>query len=110
LNHLSYNTNRIIYEKIIYFGEEVEGYNIPFERKRNKGGGGDIFFFTFLVLMQIIFNQNFVMIKYVITGFLADILVRVFIKPKFSPSLIIGRLIVRNQVPEYVWAKQKKFS
>jgi hypothetical protein len=34
----------------------------------------------------------------------------VFINPKFSPSLIIGRFIVRNQVPEYVGAKQKKFA
>ena len=35
---------------------------------------------------------------------------RVFINPKYSPTLIIGRLIVRNQVPENVGAKQKKFS
>jgi hypothetical protein len=34
----------------------------------------------------------------------------VFINPKFSPSLIVGRLIVKNQVPEYVGAKQKKFA
>jgi uncharacterized membrane protein len=34
----------------------------------------------------------------------------VFINPQFSPSLILGRLIVRNQVPEYVGAKQKKFA
>jgi len=42
--------------------------------------------------------------------FLTDFLIRVFINPKFSPTLIIGRLIVRNQVPEYVGAKQKKFA
>src|SRR4029078_12000834 len=29
---------------------------------------------------------------------------------KFSPTLIIGRLIVGNQVPEYVGAQQKKFA
>jgi hypothetical protein len=97
--------------KVIYFGEEVEGYNIPVLNEREiRAAAGILFFFTFLSLMQIIFNQNFVMIKYVITGFLADFLVRVFINPKFSPTLIIGRLIVRNQVPEYVGAKQKKFS
>jgi putative hemolysin len=36
--------------------------------------------------------------------------IRVFVNPKFSPSLIIGRLIVRNQTPEYVGAPQKKFA
>jgi len=42
--------------------------------------------------------------------FLVDFIIRVFVNPKFSPTLIIGRLIVRNQVPEYVGARQKKFA
>jgi len=37
-------------------------------------------------------------------------LIRVFINPKYSPTLIVGRLIVRNQTPEYVGAQQKKFA
>ncbi len=49
-------------------------------------------------------------IKYVITLFLTDFITRVFVNPKFSPTLIIGRLVVRNQVPEYVGAQQKKFA
>ena len=49
-------------------------------------------------------------IKYFITIFLIDFLIRVFINPKYSPTLIIGRLVVRNQVPEYVGAQQKKFA
>jgi hypothetical protein len=50
------------------------------------------------------------MIKYMIIVFLTDLVIRVFINPRFSPSLIIGRLIVRNQVPEYVGAQQKRFA
>lgn len=50
------------------------------------------------------------MIKYMISAFLSDFIIRVFINPRYSPSLIIGRLIVRNQVPEYVGAEQKKFA
>jgi hypothetical protein len=46
----------------------------------------------------------------VLTVFLIDFLIRVFINPKFSPTLIIGRLIVNNQTPEYVGARQKKFA
>jgi hypothetical protein len=33
-----------------------------------------------------------------------------FISPKYSPSLIIGRLFVGNQTPEYVGAAPKKFA
>ena len=30
--------------------------------------------------------------------------------PRYAPSLIVGRWIVRNQTPEYVGAQQKKFA
>ena len=50
------------------------------------------------------------MIKYVIIIFLTDLMIRVFVNPKFSPSLIIGRLIVSRQTPEYVGAAQKRFA
>ncbi|MCX6156440.1 MAG: DUF4395 domain-containing protein [Ignavibacteriota bacterium] len=97
--------------KVIKFGEDVEGYTIPVLNEREiRAAAGILFFVVLIAFMQIIFRENFVMIKYVITAFLTDFLIRVFINPKYSPTLIIGRLIVRNQVPEYVGAKQKKFS
>ena len=97
--------------KIIKFGEDVEGYNIPVLNEREiRAAAGILFLFMFISLMMILFKENFLMIKYMITIFLTDFLIRVFVNPKFSPSLIIGRLIVRNQVPEYVGAKQKKFA
>jgi hypothetical protein len=40
--------------------------------------------------------------------FLLDFIVRVFVSPRYSPTLILGRLIVSGQVPEYVGAQQKK--
>jgi len=97
--------------KIIKFGEDVEGYNIPVLNEREiRAAAGILFLATFLSLMFILFKENFVPIKYVITLFLMDFLIRVFINPKFSPTLIFARLIVRNQTPEYVGAAQKKFA
>ena len=58
--------------------------------------------------MFVVFLENFLLLKYAVTIFLTDILIRVFINPKYAPTLILGRLIVRNQVPEYVGAQQKK--
>ena len=98
-------------KKIIQFGEDVNGYNIRVLNEREiRAAAGILFLATFLSLMFIIFQGNFVPIKYVITLFLIDFGIRVVINPKFSPTLIIGRLIVRNQVPEYVGAAQKKFA
>jgi hypothetical protein len=98
-------------KKTIQFGENVEGYNIPVLNEREiRASAGILFLATFISLMLILFKNNFLPIKYVITLFLTDFIIRVFINPKFSPTLIIGRLIVGNQVPEYVGAQQKKFA
>jgi len=98
-------------KKVIQFGETVEGYDIPVLNEREiRAAAGILFLVIFFSLMLIMFNNNFLLAKYSITIFLTDFIVRVFVNPKFSPSLIIGRLIVRNQVPEYVGAKQKKFA
>ena len=98
-------------KKLIKFGEDVEGFNIPVLNEREiRAAAGILFLATYTSLLFIIFKGNFIPIKYIITFFLVDFLIRVFINPRFSPTLILGRLIVRNQTPEYVGAAQKKFA
>jgi len=98
-------------KNLFKFGENVEGYNIPVLNEREVRAAAGIFFILmYTSLMLIIFNQNFTFLKYNITIFLLDFIIRVFVNPKFAPSLIIGRLIVRKQTPEYVGAPQKKFA
>jgi hypothetical protein len=97
--------------KFIQFGENVEGYKTRVLNEREiRAAAGILFLATFLSLMFILFKKDFLPIKYVISLFLADFLLRVFVNPRFSPTLIIGRLIVSKQVPEYVGAPQKKFA
>lgn len=96
---------------VIQFGETVEGYNIPVLNEREiRASAGILFVFMLIALMIILFKGNFLMIKYIIVFFLTDMLIRVFINPRFSPMLIIGRMIVSRQNPEYVGAPQKKFA
>ena len=97
--------------KTIQFGEDVPGYSIRVLNEREiRAAAGILFFATFLSLMLILFTNNFVPVKYVITLFFIDFLIRVFINPRFAPTLIIGRLIVSGQTPEYVGARQKRFA
>jgi len=94
---------------LLGFGEAVPGYEIPVLNEREiRAAAGLLFLATFLSLMFILFAGNFLPIKFVIPVFLLDLLIRVFVSPRLAPSLIIGRLIVRGQVPEYVGAPQKK--
>src|SRR4030066_1915844 len=98
-------------KKVKQFGETVEGYSIPVLNEREiRASAGILYFFMFFSWMLVIFKENFFLIKFVNTIFLTDFIIRVLISPKYSPSLIIGRLIVGGQTPEYVGAAQKKFA
>ncbi|MFH1632828.1 MAG: DUF4395 domain-containing protein [Chloroflexota bacterium] len=93
------------------FGETVKGYNIPVLNEREiRASAGILFLVLFWSWMLVIFKENYLLLKYFNTIFLTDFIIRVLISPKYSPSLIIGRLIVGNQNPEYVGAVQKKFA
>ena len=97
--------------KLIGFGEEVAEYKILVLNEREiRAAAGIMFLATFLSLMFIVFEGNFVPIKYVISIFLVDFSIRVFVNPKYSPVLILGRFFVSNQNPEYVGAIQKKYA
>ncbi len=93
------------------FGEQVDGYSVPVLNEREiRAAAGILFLATFLSLLFILFRGNFVPIKFVIPFFLGDFLVRVGLSPRFSPTLILGRLIVGNQSPEYVAAEPKRLA
>lgn len=96
--------------KIVNFGETVEGYTIPVLNEREIRAAAGILFLIMFISIQQAAGGDFTMLKYAVVGFLTDMLIRVLINPKYAPTLIIGRLIVRNQTPEYVGAQQKKFA
>lgn len=97
--------------KVFQFGEDVEGFNIRVLNEREiRAAAGILFLMMLISILTVIMKGDFTMLKYAVIIFLSDISVRVFINPKYAPTLIIGRWIVRNQVPEYVGAPQKKFA
>ncbi|HSU29019.1 MAG TPA: DUF4395 domain-containing protein [Chitinophagaceae bacterium] len=98
-------------KKVIKFGEDVKGYDIPVLNEREiRASAGILFLAIVISILPIEVKRDFILFKYVITSILTDFIIRVFISPRFSPSLIIGRLIVGNQAPEYVGAQPKKFA
>jgi len=95
----------------IKFGEDVAGYKIRVLNEREiRAGAGILFVLMFIAILSAIMQANFTLLKYGVLIFLADMLIRVLVSPRYSPILILSRFIVRNQVPEYVGAVQKKFA
>jgi len=98
-------------KNVIQFGEIVEGYDIPVLNEREiRAAAGILFLMMFTSVMNALLIANFILLKFAVIIFLTDFIIRVFISPRYAPTLIIGRLIVRNQNPEFVGAAQKKFA
>ena len=73
--------------KLIQFGENIEGYHFQVLNEREiRAAAGILFLITFLSAMFVLFKNNFLPIKYVLTVFVSDFIIRVFINPKFSPT------------------------
>jgi len=95
----------------IYFGENVEGYDIPVLNEREARAGAGILLLPAMLSFFIAYTTHeFLFTKIFVTLFMLDFFIRIFINPKYAPSLILGRIFVQNQTPEYVGAPQKRFA
>ncbi len=95
--------------KYLYFGEVVDGYEVRVLNEREaRAGAGILFLFAFISFMNSYLLRDFLFTQIFVTVFMIDFFIRVFINPKFSPSLLLGRMMVQNQKPEYVGAPQKR--
>jgi hypothetical protein len=99
------------FKKEIYFGEDNKDYEVRVLNEREvRAGSGILLFFAAISFANAWFIGNFFYLKIFVTIFLLDFFIRVLINPKYSPSLILGRLAVSNQTPEYTGAPQKRFA
>jgi hypothetical protein len=75
-----------------------------------RAAAGILFFFALVSFLNSWLMGNFRLTRIFVIAFLIDFTLRIFINPKFSPSMILGRLAVRGQVPEWSGAPQKRFA
>lgn len=98
-------------QKYIYFGENVQEYDIPVLNEREARAGAGILLLPAMVsFLNAYLTHNFLFTKIFVTVFMLDFFIRIFINPKYAPSLVLGRFFVQNQTPEYVGAAQKRFA
>ena len=96
---------------LFQFGETVEGYDIPVLNERAvRAAAGILFLFALVSFMNAWLAGNFQPTRVFVVAFLIDFVIRIFVNPKFAPSLIVGQFMVRRQLPEYTGAAQKRFA
>lgn len=97
--------------KVFGFGEVLDGYTVPVHNEREvRASAGILFFFALVSFMNAWLAGDFRLTRIFVAAFLIDFTIRLFINPKYAPSLILGRFAVRWQTPEYVGAPQKRFA
>lgn len=97
--------------KLIGFGESIAGYAVPVLNEREvRAAAGILFLFAFMTFSSAWFVGNFRPTKIFVIAFLIDFTIRLFINPRFAPSMIAARFAVRGQMPEWVGAPQKRFA
>jgi hypothetical protein len=97
--------------RIFGFGETVPGYDVPVLNEREvRAAAGILLVFAMMTFANAWFMGNFRPTKIFVIAFLIDFTIRLFINPRYSPSMIVGRFAVRNQAPEWTGAPQKRFA
>ncbi|MGF1548204.1 MAG: DUF4395 domain-containing protein [Thiotrichales bacterium] len=98
-------------KSIFGFGERIDGYEVAVLNEREvRASAGILFLLALISFMNAWLEGDFRPTKIFVIAFLVDFVIRVGVNPRYAPTLILGRFAVRNQAPEYVGARQKRFA
>ncbi len=96
---------------IFQFGESRPEFAVRVLNERAvRAGAGIVFFLAIVSFMNAFLLGNFQPTRLFVVCFLLDFGLRIFVNPRFAPSLILGQWMVRKQQAEYVGAPQKRFA
>lgn len=92
-------------------GQNVAGYAIPVINERAARAAAGILFLPGIVLYVTAIHMGSAdPLKPFGAIFIIDMLIRVIVGERYAPSLVLGRLAVSRQQPEWVGAPQKVFA
>jgi hypothetical protein len=75
-----------------------------------RAAAGILFLFALIAFMNAWLTGDFYYTRVFVIAFLIDFSIRIFVNPRYSPTMIAGRLFVRRQNEELVGAPQKQFA
>jgi len=92
------------------YGEWVPGYDVTVINEREARAAAGILFMLGMIVIFVGIGYNHIIVARVYLAFLfLDFTLRM-ISPKYSPSLLLGKLVTQHQKPEYTGGLQKRFA
>lgn len=96
---------------LIEFGQTRPEYSVPVLNERAvRAAAGILLMIAMIAFMNAWLLGNFQPTRVFVVAFLIDFTLRIFVNPRFAPSLVVGQWMVRKQQPEWVGAPQKRFA
>jgi len=93
------------------FGEKVSEYEFKVINEREaRASAGIMFLLGTISLFNFILTKNLFFAEVFSVTFILEFFIRIFINPLYAPYMMLGSLFVRNQKPEWVEAKPKRFA
>jgi len=106
-----HHTPRTMTPSLFQFGERLPQYEVPVLNERAvRAAAGLLFLLAMMAFMTAWLTGNFQPTRVFVVAFLIDFTLRLFVNPRYAPSLILGQWIVRKQQPEWVGTPQKRFA
>lgn len=98
-------------KKHLYFGEKIEKYDTRVLNERELRAGGSIFLVAGIIAFVIAcINGSYEFMGLFAIALFIDFAIRIVLNPKYSPTLIIGKIVTRNQRVDYIAATPKRFA
>ncbi len=92
------------------YGEKVPGYDVTVINEREARAAAGILFMLGMIVIFVGIGYNHIIVARVYLAFLfVDFTIRLF-SPRYAPSMLLGKFMVRGQKPEYVGGLQKRFA
>ena len=92
------------------YGEKVPGYDVTVINEREARAAAGILFMLGMIVIFVGIGYNHIIVARVYLAFLFLDFTARMISPKYAPSLLLGKVVVQNQNPEYVGGLQKRFA
>ncbi len=92
------------------YGDRVPGYTETMINEREARASAGLLGILGMIVIFVGIGYNHIIVARVYLAFIfVDLTIRL-ITPNYSPSLLLGKFIVKNQTPEYVGGIQKRFA
>jgi len=93
------------------FGEKISEFDFKVINEREaRASAGIMFLLGTISLFNFILTKNLFFAEVFSLTFIVEFIIRIFVNPLYAPYMMLGSLFVRNQKPEWVEAKPKKFA